>query len=291
METKELLRKVRRIEIKTRGLSNQIFSGEYHSAFKGQGMTFSEVREYQPGDEIRKIDWNVTARMGHPYVKIFEEEREQTVMLLVDVSASEDFGSGDIIKRNYITEICAVLAFSAIQNNDKIGVIFFSDQIEKFIPPKKGRGHTLHIIRDLLDFKAENKGTDIELALRYFTGVIKKRSIAFLISDFISKPFGKSIKLANKKHDLVALKIQDPVENNFPKVGLVPLTDPETNEVFWADTSSSQFQESYHEEWLNFEEELTQTFKSAGVDAATILTSENYVQPLMKLFKKRETKR
>lgn len=291
MDTKELLRKVRRIEIKTRGLSNQIFSGEYHSAFKGQGMTFSEVREYQPGDEIRKIDWNVTARMGHPYVKIFEEEREQTVMLIVDVSASEDFGSGEIVKRNYITEICAVLAFSAIQNNDKIGVIFFSDKIEKFIPPKKGRGHTLHIIRDLLDFKAENKGTDIELALRYFTGVIKKRSIAFLISDFISTPFSKSIKLANKKHDLVALKIQDPVEHNFPKVGLVPLTNPETNEVFWADTSSNKFQDSFKAEGIKFEKELSQTFKSAGVDFATIPTDQNYVQPLMKLFKKRETKR
>jgi uncharacterized protein (DUF58 family) len=291
METKELLRKVRRIEIKTRGLSNQIFSGEYHSAFKGQGMTFSEVREYQPGDEIRKIDWNVTARMGHPYVKIFEEEREQTVMLLVDVSASENFGSNDVIKRNYITEICAVLAFSAITNNDKIGVIFFSDKIEKFIPPKKGRGHTLHIIRDLLDFKAENKGTDIEMALRYFTGVIKKRSIAFLISDFISEPFEKSIKLANKKHDLVALRVQDPIENQFPKVGLVPLSDPETGEVFWADTSSEKFQDAYQNQIRNFESEIEQIFKKAGVDAAIMPTSENYVQPLMKLFKKRETKR
>tara|TARA_R110002050_G_scaffold300621_1_gene471008 strand:- start:37855 stop:38730 length:876 start_codon:yes stop_codon:yes gene_type:complete len=291
METKELLRKVRRIEIKTRGLSNQIFSGEYHSAFKGQGMTFSEVREYQPGDEIRKIDWNVTARMGHPYVKIFEEEREQTVMLLVDVSASENFGSNDVIKRNYITEICAVLAFSAIQNNDKIGVIFFSDKIEKFIPPKKGRGHTLHIIRDLLDFKAENKGTDIDLALRYFTGVIKKRSIAFLISDFISQPFEKSIKLANKKHDLVALRVQDPIENRFPKVGLVPLSDPETGEVFWADTSSEKFQSDYQTQLRQFEAEIERNFKTAGVDTALMPTNENYVQPLMKLFKKRETKR
>jgi len=291
METKELLRKVRRIEIKTRGLSNQIFSGEYHSAFKGQGMTFSEVREYQPGDEIRKIDWNVTARMGHPYVKIFEEEREQTVMLLVDVSASENFGSSEVLKRNYITEICAVLAFSAITNNDKIGVIFFSDKIEKFIPPKKGRGHTLHIIRDLLDFKAENKGTDIEMVLRYFTGVIKKRSIAFLISDFISEPFEKSIKLANKKHDLVALQIQDPIESEFPKVGLVPLSDPETGEVFWADTSSPKFQLEYKKELLKFQGELERIFKMAGVDSTKMLTSYNYVQPLMKLFKKRESKR
>lgn len=291
METKELLRKVRRIEIKTRGLSNQIFSGEYHSAFKGQGMTFAEVREYQPGDEIRKIDWNVTARMGTPYVKIFEEEREQTVMLIVDVSASENFGSSEISKRNYITEICAVLAFSTIANNDKIGVIFFSDKIEKFIPPKKGRGHTLQIIRDLLNFQAENKGTDIEHALRYFTGVIKKKSIAFLISDFISQPFEKSIKLANKKHDVVALRIQDPIESKFPKVGLVPLTDPETEEVFWADTSSDSFQNSYQKELTRFDNEIAQIFKSAGVDAALMPTQINYVQPLMKLFKKRETKR
>ena len=291
METKELLRKVRRIEIKTRGLSNQIFSGEYQSAFKGQGMTFSEVREYQPGDEIRKIDWNVTARMGHPYVKIFEEEREQTVMLLVDVSASENFGSSEVLKRNYITEVCAVLAFSAITNNDKIGVIFFSDKIEKFIPPKKGRGHTLHIIRDLLDFKAESKGTDIEMVLRYFTGVIKKKSIAFLISDFISAPFEKSIKLANKKHDLVALQIQDPIEKDFPKVGLVPLTDPETGEVFWADTSSDKFQSAYQQKLQQFESDIARIFKTSGVDASKMLTNENYVQPLMKLFKKRETKR
>ena len=291
METKELLRKVRRIEIKTKGLSNQIFSGEYQSAFKGQGMTFAEVREYQPGDEIRKIDWNVTARMGSAYVKVFEEEREQTVMLIVDVSASENFGSNDILKRNYITEICAVLAFSAITNNDKIGVIFFSDKVEKFIPPKKGRGHTLQIIRNLLDFKAESKGTDIDQALRYFTGVIKKKCIAFLISDFISTPFHKSIKLANKKHDLVALRIQDPIEAQFPKVGLVPLQDPETNEVFWADTSSQLFQDSYKKELLKFESELEQIFKSAGVDAAYMPTNINYVQPLMKLFKKRETKR
>jgi uncharacterized protein (DUF58 family) len=291
METKELLRKVRRIEIKSRGLSNQIFSGEYHSAFKGQGMTFSEVREYQPGDEIRKIDWNVTARMGHPYVKIFEEEREQTVMLIVDVSASEDFGSHEILKRNYITEICAVLAFSAIQNNDKIGVIFFSDKIEKFIPPKKGRGHTLHIIRDLLNFKAENKGTDIEMVLRYFTGVIKKKSIAFLISDFISNPFEKAIKLANKKHDLVSLRIADPIESKFPEIGLVPLTNPETQEVFWADTSSKTFQESYSQELKKFELDLERIFKTAGVDSALMPTHQNYVQPLMKLFKKRESKR
>lgn len=291
METKELLRKVRRIEIKTRGLSNQIFSGEYHSAFKGQGMTFAEVREYQPGDEIRKIDWNVTARMGAPYVKIFEEEREQTVMLLVDVSASENFGSDEVLKRNYITEVCAVLAFSAITNNDKIGVIFFSDKIEKFIPPKKGKGHTLQIIRDLLNFKAENKGTDIDMALRYFTGVIKKKCIAFLISDFISEPFTKSIKLANKKHDLVALRVQDPMESSFPEIGLVPLTDPETGAVFWADTSSESFQDSYKKELKKFDAEMEQIFKSAGVDSALMPTHINYVQPLMKLFKKRETKR
>ena len=291
METKELLQKVRRIEIKTRGLSNQIFSGEYHSAFKGQGMTFSEVREYQPGDEIRKIDWNVTARMGHPYIKVFEEEREQTVMLLVDVSASENFGSTHVLKRNYITEICAVLAFSAIQNNDKIGVIFFSDKIEKFIPPKKGRAHALHIIRDLLDFTAENKQTDIDLPLRYLTSVIKKRSIAFLLTDFISQPFEKSIKLANRKHDVVALHIQDPLEYQIPEIGLAPLKNPETNEVYWADTSSKSFQTTYKKEIQEFEENLKRVLKSAGVDFTKILTNESYVQPLMKLFKKRESKR
>lgn len=291
METTELLSKVRRIEIKSKGLSNQIFSGEYHSAFKGQGMTFSEVREYQPGDEIRKIDWNVTARMGHPYVKIFEEEREQTVMLLVDVSASENFGSDQVLKRNYITEICAVLSFSAIQNNDKIGVIFFSDRIEKFIPPKKGRAHTLHIIRDLLNFEPVGKATDIDMALRYFTGVIKKKCIAFMISDFISPSFEKPIKLANKKHDLVALQIKDPIEDSLPKMGMVPLVNPETGKVFLADTSSSRFQTSYKAKRLEFQGELERVFKSAGVDSIDMVTNRSYVQPLMKLFKKREVKR
>lgn len=291
MDTKELLRKVRRIEIKTRGLSNQIFSGEYHSAFKGQGMTFAEVRAYQPGDEIRKIDWNVTARLGEPYVKIFEEEREQTVMLLVDVSASENYGSNETLKRTYITEICAVLAFSAIQNNDKIGVIFFSDKIEKFIPPKKGKSHTLHIIRDLLDFKPENTGTDIGMALKYFTGVIKKRCTAFILSDFISQEYNKPLKLANKKHDVVALQILDPIEDNFPNIGLVPLVNPETQEVQWADTSSANFQLMYQQHRRQFHTATHTGFKKAGVDAITMHTHKNYVQPLMQLFKKRETKR
>lgn len=291
MDTKELLRKVRRIEIKTRGLSNQIFSGEYHSAFKGQGMTFAEVRAYQPGDEIRKIDWNVTARLGEPYVKIFEEEREQTVMLLVDVSASENFGSNETLKRTYLTEICAVLAFSAIQNNDKIGVIFFSDKIEKFIPPKKGKSHTLHIIRDLLNFKPESKGTDIGMALRYFTGVIKKRCTAFILSDFLSEDYNKPLKLANKKHDVVALQVLDPIEDNFPNIGLVPLVNPETGAVQWADTNSANFQLLYQQHRRQFHKHTHNTFKKAGVDAITMHTDKNYVQPLMSLFKKRETKR
>ncbi len=221
METAELLKKVRKIEIKTRGLSNQIFSGEYHSAFKGRGMTFSEVREYQPGDDIRSIDWNVTARFNTPFVKVFEEEREMTVMLLVDISASGEFGTRKQLKQDLITELCAVLAFSSIQNNDKIGVIFFTDKIEKFIPPKKGKTHVLRIIRDLIEFKPEHKKTNIETALKYLTSVIKKRSIAFLISDFMDSEFSDAIKIANKKHDLVALRIYDKREQEIPNVGLL----------------------------------------------------------------------
>ena len=229
METTELLKKVRKIEIKTRGLSNQIFSGEYHSAFKGRGMAFSEVREYQPGDDIRAIDWNVTARFNHPYIKVFEEEREMTVMLLVDVSASENFGTQKQLKKDVVTELCAVIAFSAIQNNDKTGVIFFSDRIEKFIPPKKGKSHILRIIRELINFTPEGKGTDIEMALKYFTNVIKKKCITFLISDFIDEKFtgenksgSDALKIANKKHDLVALRINDKRESELPNVGLIP---------------------------------------------------------------------
>lgn len=288
METSELLKKVRKIEIKTRGLSRHIFSGEYHSAFKGRGMAFSEVREYMPGDEIRTIDWNVTARFNHPYVKVFEEERELTVMLLVDVSASNDFGTRVQFKNEVITEICAVLAFSAIQNNDKVGMIFFSDRIEKFIPPKKGRSHILRIVRELIDFKPERTGTNIEDALRYFTNVIKKRSTAFLISDFMEDGFAGALKIANKKHDIIALKIYDKREREIPSVGLIRFIDAETGEMRWIDTSDEKVRKHFHFEALRNEVRLKDIFTKSGVDYATIAVDESYVKPLMKLFKKRE---
>lgn len=290
METSELLKKVRKIEIKTRGLSNQIFSGEYHSAFKGRGMTFSEVREYQPGDDIRSIDWNVTARFNHPYVKVFEEEREMTVMLLVDVSASGEFGTQVQLKHDLITELCAVLAFSSIQNNDKIGIIFFSDKIEKFIPPKKGKTHALRIIRDLIEFKPEHKKTDIQLALKYLTGVIKKRSIAFVISDFMDSGFSDALKIANKKHDLVALRIYDKREQELPNVGLIKLMDAETGSLKWVDTGDSKVRVHYAASAKKREAQLKDMFNKSGVDAANISTSESYIQPLMALFKKRESR-
>lgn len=290
METSELLKKVRKIEIKTRGLSNQIFSGEYHSAFKGRGMTFSEVREYQPGDDIRSIDWNVTARFNHPYVKVFEEEREMTVMLLVDVSASGEFGTQKQLKQDLITELCAVLAFSSIQNNDKIGIIFFSDKIEKFIPPKKGKTHALRIIRDLIEFKPEHKATDIKLALRYLTGVIKKRSIAFVISDFIDTGFSEALKIANKKHDLVALRIFDKREQELPDVGLLKIKDAETGALKWVNTSDHKVRTHFAATAKKREALLKDMFNKSGVDAANINTSESYIQPLMALFKKRESR-
>ncbi len=288
METTELLKKVRKIEIKTRGLSNQIFSGEYHSAFKGRGMAFSEVREYIPGDDIRSIDWNVTARFNHPYIKIFEEERELTVMLLVDISASGDFGTRRQFKRELITELCAVLSFSAIQNNDKIGVIFFSDRIEKFIPPKKGKSHILRIIRELIDYRPVAKGTDIGLALRYFTNMIKKRSIAFLISDFMGSSYSDELRIAGKKHDLVAIRIYDKTETELPNVGLIRLQDAETGKLLWVDTANSSARENYRRYWTRRSAELESTFARSGVDQVTIATDQNYIQPLIQLFKKRE---
>ena len=288
METTELLKKVRKIEIKTRGLSNQIFSGEYHSAFKGRGMAFSEVREYIPGDDIRSIDWNVTARLNHPYVKIFEEERELTVMLLVDISASGDFGTKKLFKRELITELCAVLSFSAIQNNDKIGIIFFTDRIEKFIPPKKGKSHILRIIRELIDFQPEGKGTDIGLALRYFTNMIKKRSISFLITDFLSTGFNDALKIASRKHDLVAIRIYDKYETQLPDFGLIRLQDAETGKLLWVDTANRSVRENYRQNWIRRQQELDSIFTRSGIDQAKIATDENYVQPLINLFKKRE---
>lgn len=288
METSELLKRVRKIEIKTRGLSKNIFAGEYHSAFKGRGMTFSEVREYQYGDDIRNIDWNVTARHNRPYVKIFEEERELTVMLMIDVSASRNFGTISKLKKNQITEIAAVLAFSAIQNNDKIGVIFFSDKIEKFIPPKKGRTHILHIIRELIDFYPEDKQTDIEQALEYMTNSIKKRCTCFVISDFIDEhDFAHALAIANRKHDVVALRVYDPWENQLPPVGMMYLRDAETGEQMWVDTSDKKLREAYEKYAFVREKELDAIFKRSGVDVANIRSDEDYVRALITLFKKR----
>ena len=288
METSELLKRVRKIEIKTRGLSKNIFAGEYHSAFKGRGMTFSEVREYQYGDDIRNIDGNVPARHNRPYVKIFEEERELTVMLMIDVSASRNFGTISKLKKNQITEIAAVLAFSAIQNNDKIGVIFFSDKIEKFIPPKKGRTHILHIIRELIDFYPEDKQTDIEQALEYMTNSIKKRCTCFVISDFIDEhDFAHALAIANRKHDVVALRVYDPRENQLPPVGMMYLRDAETGEQMWVDTSDKKLREAYEKYAFVREKELDAIFKRSGVDVANIRSDEDYVRALITLFKKR----
>lgn len=288
METSELLKRVRKIEIKTRGLSSNIFAGEYHSAFKGRGMTFSEVREYQYGDDIRNIDWNVTARHNKPYVKVFEEERELTVMLMIDVSASRNFGTVSKLKKNQITEIAAVLAFSAIQNNDKIGVIFFSDKVEKFIPPKKGKTHILHIIRELIDFYPEDKHTNIEQALQYVTNSIKKRCTCFLISDFIDEhDFSHALAIANRKHDVVALRVYDPRENVLPPVSMMFLTDAETGEQMWVDTSDKRVRDEYSRYMSVWEKELKNVFKRSGVDVADIRSDEDYVRALISLFKRR----
>jgi uncharacterized protein (DUF58 family) len=287
METAELLKRVRQIEIKTRGLSNNIFAGEYHSAFKGRGMTFSEVREYQYGDDIRNIDWNVTARFNHPYVKVFEEERELTVMLLIDVSGSREFGTSFKYKKNIITEIAAVLAFSAIQNNDKIGVIFFSDKIEKFITPQKGRKHILHIIRQLISFTPENRTTDIGEALRYLTNAIKKRCTAFVISDFMDDDFENPLKIANQKHDVVALKVYDERETEMPAVGLVKLKDAENGTYSWIDTSNNKVREAFKKHWIESDVKTNAIFRKCGIDNTSIRTDEDYVKSLMYLFKKR----
>lgn len=289
METSELLKKVRQIEIKTRGLSNNIFAGEYHTAFKGKGMTFSEVREYQYGDEIRAIDWNVTARMNHPYVKVFEEERELTVMLLIDVSASGLFGTVTQRKRDVITEIAATLAFSAIQNNDKIGVIFFSDKVEKFIPPQKGRKHILYIIRELIEFQPESSATDISVALRYFTNVIKKRCTAFVISDFIDDgDMQDALTIANRKHDVVALQVYDKRDTELPDVGLIKMKDAETGEKILVDTGSRMVRDTYRQAWLERQARIKQMTRKAGIDSVSIESSQDYVKSLMQLFNMRK---
>ncbi len=287
METSELLKKVRQIEIKTRGLSKNIFAGEYHSAFKGRGMTFSEVREYQYGDDIRSIDWNVTARFGHPYIKVFEEERELTVVLLIDVSGSRDFGTVSKFKKDIFTEIAATLAFSTIQNNDKIGVIFFSDKIEKFIPPAKGKKHVLFIIRELINFTPQSNKTDIGNALRYFTNAIKKSSTAFVISDFMDSNFDKELVIANRKHDVVALQVYDLRETELPNVGLVKLKDAETGERIWVDTSDKRLRTSYKHAWAESQLALQKVFTKSGVDSVSMSSADDYVKTLMKLFKMR----
>ncbi|MFK7908780.1 MAG: DUF58 domain-containing protein [Chitinophagales bacterium] len=317
METSELLKKVRKIEIKTKGLSNHIFSGEYHSAFKGRGMSFSEVREYSYGDDIKAIDWNVTARFNTPYVKIFEEERELTVMLLVDISPSAFFGTANQMKNEMITEICAVLAFSVINNNDKVGVIFFSDKIEKFIPPKKGKAHVLRIIRELIEYsygdttsgetktkesvfeqikglfqpkpkkESHTNKTDIELALKYFGNVIKKRCIAFLLSDFIADNYEKSLNIVGRKHDLVGIRIHDPREQDLPSVGLIKVKDAETGRSIWLDTTNKAEMKRYKVNYLKNKDNCKQIFSKSGADLISIPTDRPYVKYLMNFFKKR----
>jgi uncharacterized protein (DUF58 family) len=289
VETNEILKKVRRIEIKTRGLSSNIFAGEYHSAFKGRGMTFSEVREYQYGDDIRDIEWNVTARFGKPYIKVFEEERELTVMLLVDVSGSLDFGSVKQFKRDMVTEIAATLAFSAIQNNDKIGVIFFSDKIEKFIPPKKGRKHILYIIRELLEYKPESQQTNIAFALEYLTRALKRRCIAFMLSDFIDQhSFQKPLSIASHKHDVVAIQVYDKRVAELPDVGLLKVHDAETGQERIIDTSSRAVREAQARWWKQQSMRLKDTFSRSKVDAVSVRTDQDYVSVLRSLFANRK---
>ncbi|KRO89794.1 MAG: DUF58 domain-containing protein [Bacteroidetes bacterium] len=287
METKELLKKVRKIEIKTRRLSNNIFGGEYHSAFKGRGMTFSEVRNYQFGDDIRTIDWNVTARYNEPFVKVFEEERELTLMLIVDISGSEFFGSENVLKKNIITEISATLAFSALQNNDKVGLMLFTDQIELYIPPKKGKTHVLRIIRELIEFKPESKKTDIGTALQFLISVIKKKSIAFILSDFISPDFEKILRVTAKKHDVTGIRVYDKLEETIPNLGLVPMFDQETEKIRLVDTSSLELRNKYKKQnSLNFKK-INELFSKNGAGTLVCRTDESYVKKLLSYFKKR----
>jgi uncharacterized protein (DUF58 family) len=287
VETAELLKKVRKIEIRSKGLTRHIFAGEYHSAFKGRGIAFSEVREYQYGDDIRSIDWNVTARFNHPFVKVFEEERELTVMLLVDVSGSGSFGTRKNFKRDVMTEIAAVLSFSAITNNDKIGVIFFSDRVEKFIPPKKGRKHILRVIRELIDFQPQSLQTNIDVPLRVLTNVIKKRCTAFILSDFRSSNFEETLRIASGKHDIVAIRISDPAEARLPDIGLVKVNDPETGNETWVDTSFKSTRNAYAEWWSQNIVTVNSILRRCGVDYTDIRTDTDYVKPLIGLFKNR----
>lgn len=288
METTELLNRVRRIEIKTRGLSNNIFAGEYHSAFKGRGMAFSEVREYQYGDDIRDIDWNVTARFHKPYIKVYEEERELTVMLLIDMSGSLEFGTIKQMKKDMVTEIAATLAFSAIQNNDKIGVIFFTDRIEKFIPPKKGRKHILYIIRELIGFHPQSRGTNLNVGLEYLTNVMKRRCTAFVLSDFINNgDFLGAMTIANRKHDVVAVQVYDRRIEELPSVGLMKIKDAESGQEQWIDTSSRAVRKAHHDWWVSKQEQLGEVFMKSNVDSVSVRTDQDYVKALMNLFAKR----
>jgi len=288
VETSELLKKVRKIEIRTKGLVNQIFSGEYHSVFKGRGMAFSEVREYQFGDDIRTIDWNVSARFNHPFVKIFEEERELTVMLIVDVSGSGEFGTVTQLKREIAAELCAVIAFSALQNNDKVGVIFVSDIVEKFIPPKKGRTHILRIVRELLDFQPRHRQTRISEGLRYLTSAIKKRSIAFLISDFLDEGYDDVLKIAARKHDLIGVRLFDPREAELVPAGLLRVRDAESGEALWVDTNDPTVRRRYADWWNDRQAEREKLFRRSGIDAVNIRIDQSYINPLVAFFRVRE---
>ena len=283
----DIYKKVRKIEIKARGLSRQLFSGEYHSAFKGRGMAFSEVREYQYGDDVRNIDWNVTARLNHPYVKIFEEERELTVMLLVDVSGSNRFGTHHQFKEELVAEVAATLAFSAIQNNDKVGVILFSDKIEMFIPPKKGSSHILRIIRELITFRPTSNGTNLSEALRYFSNVIKKRCTAFLLSDFYDDNYTDALKIAASKHDLVAIRIADEKEVNLPDLGLAKFYDPETSETIWIDTADAHIRQDFANRYQRHVGKVEENLRKYGIDQTVLYTGEDYVKELKKLFEMR----
>ncbi|CAM1360860.1 DUF58 domain-containing protein [Tenacibaculum xiamenense] len=287
MDTKELLKKVRKIEIKTRRLSNHIFGGEYHSTFKGRGMTFSEVRQYQYGDDIRAIDWNVTARYNEPFVKVFEEERELTMMLVVDISGSEFFGTNQQFKKDTITEIAATLAFSAIQNNDKVGLILFSDQIELFIPPKKGRSHVLRIIRELIEFEAKSKKTDIDQALRFLSNVLKKKAIVFVLSDFMDDNYERTLKIAGNKHDLTGIRVFDKHDQEIPNIGMVPMLDSETGEVHLVNTSSSSVRKQYKSNALYLEDYFINTFRKSGAGVINTRVDESYVKKLLGYFKQK----
>jgi len=290
MLPREILKKVKRIEIRTRGLVDSFFGGEYHSSFKGRGMTFSEVREYQPGDDVRLIDWNVTARSGHPFIKVFEEERELTVFLLVDISSSGSFGSENHLKKTVGAEIASVLGFSAIKNNDKVGLILFSDDIVKYIPPKKGKSHVLRVIRELLYTNSEGRGTSIGNALDFVMKVSKRKSVVFLLSDFIDENYWDSLKIVNRKHDFVGIKISDPFEVNFPNVGMLKVEDLETKSVFWIDTSNHSNLKNMNESNRKKVDNFLKKTKKSGIDIVSISTSNDYIEPLMKFFKKRGKK-